>query len=79
MMTPLALELLVALHIDELRREAEHARLVAQMEPQASPIGTWLRNALHRLASTRGPRISSDDVPQWPTLKSYPYGPPSER
>jgi hypothetical protein len=78
MMTSLALELLVALHIADLHREADRVSVAAQLEPRASPMGTWVRIVLRRLASTRGPQVSSDDIPAWPTLENYPYGPPAE-
>ena len=78
MMTSLALELLVALHIADLRREAELASVAAQLEPRVSPARAWVRNVFHRLAGTRGPLVSSDDVSAWPTLRGYPYGPPSD-
>ena len=78
MMTSLALELLVALHIADLRREAEQASVAAQLEPRVSPTRTWPRNVFHRLAGTSGPRVSPDDVAAWPTLRGYPYGPPSD-
>jgi hypothetical protein len=74
MTTSLGLDLLAALHIADLQREADLARVAAQLEPRGSPAGTWMRTALQRLAGIRGPRVSSDDVAAWPTLREYPYG-----
>jgi hypothetical protein len=78
MMTSLALELLVAQHIADLQREVAMASVAAQLEPRDSPARAWVRNVFHRLAGTSGPRVSLDDVSAWPTLRGYPYRPPSD-
>ena len=77
-MTLSALEIFAELRIAELRREAELARVAAHLEPRTSSTVTWIRNALHRLASTLEFPVLTDDVPAWPTLRNYPYGPPLE-
>ena len=78
MMTMSTLELCAELYIAELRRKAELAHVAAQLEPRASSTVTSIRNALRRLASTPEFSVSTDDVPAWPTLRNYPYGPALE-